>query len=81
MLNFISYHGSVRKAVTELRALNVLLPFWLRMNVRGASFYEERGCIRSENHQFSNKRLLQIWWRGEAGGWLMVVTVSSPGET
>ena len=49
------------------------------MNVRVASFYEERGCIRSENRQFSNKRLLQIWGRGrrrEGVGRVLVVTVS-----
>ena len=40
------------------------------MNVRGASFYEERGCIRSENRQFSNKRCATNMGegKGEGGG-------------
>ena len=38
------------------------------MNVRVASFYEERGCIRSENRQFSNKQLCYKYGGGEGGG-------------
>ena len=73
MQNFISYHSEVRKDVTEPRALKCFASILVKNECKSCFLLRrERGCIRSENRQFSNKRLCYKYGGGREGGrgWL-----------